>query len=123
MPQELARENEGLIDPLVYQPDRPVGGSNRTDLLTVKIRYKAPDGDRSSLISQPVRVGGESHVLPFAAAVAEFGMLLRAPEASGARWNGLMRRLNAMEIPTEDAADRQGFKELVELAAGLRRLK
>ena len=123
LPPLWGENGQPRVDPLIYQSERPAAPANRTDLLTVKIRYKAPDGDRSALMTHPVRVGGESHVLPFAAAVAEFGMLLRAPEASGARWNGLMRRLNAMEIPTEDAADRQGFKELVELAAGLRRLK
>jgi Ca-activated chloride channel family protein len=125
LPEELSRENgEPVVDPLVYQAERPATPANRTDLLTVKIRYKAPDADRSELMTQPVRVRDNAvRVLPFAATVAEFGMLLRDPQSPPGRWNGLMRRLNAMEIPTEDAADRQGFKELVELAAGLKKLK
>jgi Ca-activated chloride channel family protein len=124
LPAELARD-DGVpaVDPLIYQAERRSNGSGSQDLLTVKIRYKAPDGDRSSLITQPVRAGGSTRDLPFAAAVAEFGMLLRTPEAPADRWTRLSRSLKSMDIPIEDAADRQGFRELVELAAGLKKLR
>jgi Ca-activated chloride channel family protein len=126
LPAELSRD-EGerpAIDPLIYQTARQQSnGSRNQDLLTVKIRYKAPDGDRSSLITQPVRAGGSTRDLPFAAAVAEFGMLLRTPEAPADRWMRLTRNLKSMDVPIEDAADVQGFRELVELAAGLKKLK
>ena len=111
------------MDPLIYQPDRRPEASNSRDLLTVKIRYKQPHGDRSSLMTQAVRAGGSTRDLPFAAAVAEFGMLLRNPDAAASRWNRLLSRLNSIQTPAYDAADRQGFRELVELAAGLKRLR
>jgi hypothetical protein len=52
--------------------------------MTVKLRYKQPDGNESSLIS--VAVANNTRVTPelgFAAAVTEFGMLLRDSEYKG----------------------------------------
>jgi Ca-activated chloride channel family protein len=46
--------------------------------MTVKIRYKEPDGEKSALMTFAVRsTAAPSSELGFAAAVAEFGMLLR----------------------------------------------
>lgn len=75
------------VDPLKYQ-QQPVqlSTSAQTDeILTVKFRYKAPDADVSKLIVQPVldkgiAISKSSQNLQFAAAVAEFGMLLRNSE-------------------------------------------
>jgi Ca-activated chloride channel family protein len=123
LPDELLREDgRKPIDDLVYQVDRrPSGGS--PDLLTVKVRYKAPDADVSQLMTQPVRGnGGPVRALPFASAVAEFGMLLRDTKAAPERWTTLSQRLRSLPVVVEDAADRQGFIEMVELAAGLRRI-
>ena len=56
-------------------------GINGNELLTVNIRYKEPDGNESKLISYPVDKAlynkTKSENMTFAAAVAEFGMLLR----------------------------------------------
>jgi Ca-activated chloride channel family protein len=123
LPDELANEDgRKPIDDLVYQSDRrPSGGS--PDLLTVKVRYKAPDADVSSLMTQPVRANGNTvRALPFASAVAEFGMLLRDTKAPAERWTALGQRLRSLPVVVDDAADRQGFMEMVELAAGLRRI-
>jgi Ca-activated chloride channel family protein len=54
-------------------------------MMTVKFRYKAPDGDVSKLIEHPVLdeqipVAKTSDNFRFAASVAEFGMLLRNSE-------------------------------------------
>ena len=75
------------VDPLKYQ-ENPVAlspSSHTDEILTVKFRYKAPDADISKLIEQPVLDKGialtkSSENLQFAAAVAEFGMLLRNSE-------------------------------------------
>jgi Ca-activated chloride channel family protein len=67
------------IDPLKYQRTMPDTTANN-ELMTVKLRYKAPDGDKSRLIEHPVAAGiraAMSPVIGFASAVAEFGMLLR----------------------------------------------
>jgi hypothetical protein len=90
--------------------------------MTVKVRYKKPAEDVSSLLSQPVRAGAAVRELPFAAAVAEFGLLLREKDSPMTRWNALVARLATMPVPAEDAAERQGLREVIELAVGLRKL-
>lgn len=57
------------------------------DLLTVSIRYKAPDGDTSTLLEYPIAAqtykAEMSERMNFAAAVTEFGMLLRGSRYAG----------------------------------------
>jgi Ca-activated chloride channel family protein len=58
------------------------GGAASGELLTVRLRYKAPDGDVSREIERTAVDGGGAFAsappdFRFAAAVAEFGMLLR----------------------------------------------
>jgi len=71
-------------DPLKYQQAaQPANEATASDeLLTLKIRYKAPDGDTSTKLEFPITDGGGSFAeatddFQFAAAVASFGMLLR----------------------------------------------
>jgi Ca-activated chloride channel family protein len=77
------------IDPLKYQVSRNVREENYSDeLLTIKVRYKKPDGRTSMLLEKPVRDSADdiekaSGNLRFAAAVAEFGMILRESEFKG----------------------------------------
>jgi Ca-activated chloride channel family protein len=89
--------------------------------MTVKIRYKEPDGDTSKLVEFPVRATTPrmSPNLGFAAAVAEFGMLLRRSEFAGsASWK------QAITLATEHRGpDRDGYRaefvRLVDLASAL----
>jgi Ca-activated chloride channel family protein len=120
LPAELRTDDgSAVVDPLIYQGERRPGRIS-DDLLTVKIRYKAPDGQASELMARPVRAAGaRASTLPFASAVAEFGLLLRSPEADRSRWTALVARLRGMPAGGVDAGDRQQFAELVELAAGL----
>ena len=62
--------------------------TNTNEVLTLKLRYKEPTGQKSSLIQTTVK----DHVLPenqtsdnfrFSSAVAQFGMLLRNSEFKG----------------------------------------
>src|SRR5690606_29125283 len=95
------------VDPLKYQQTSPVAaapGLNESfryagagelteaaksgELFTLKLRYKAPDGDTSKLLSFPVKDSGNSVAeasrdFKFASAVAGFGMMLR-----GSRYKG-----------------------------------
>jgi Ca-activated chloride channel family protein len=72
------------VDDLKYQKNKngaTIAG-HTSEILTVKFRYKAPDGDVSKLIEHPVLdkqipVARASENFRFATAVAEFGMLLR----------------------------------------------
>ncbi len=78
------------VDPLKYQPSRPPKEDATTskELLTLKLRYKAPDGDTSKLLEFPVvdagaRFSSASGEMQFASAVASFGMLLRGSKHAG----------------------------------------
>jgi Ca-activated chloride channel family protein len=63
--------------------------ARRDETLTVRLRYKAPDGDKSREIERVARDAGTSFTAAsedtrFAAAVAEFGMILRESKFRGA---------------------------------------
>jgi Ca-activated chloride channel family protein len=122
LPKALATtDGRPVVDPLAYQSDRRPNGT-RADLLMVKIRYKRPAEDVSALLTQPVRAGGAVRNLPFAAAVAEFGLLLRETESDPAAWTRLTTQIKTLPVATAEAADRQNLAALVDLAAGLRKL-
>lgn len=72
------------VDPLKYQ-STPPAIVNSDELMTIKLRYKKPDSDKSQLLSQtvaPAMIGfnSASNNFRFSAAVASFGMLLRNSE-------------------------------------------
>jgi Ca-activated chloride channel family protein len=91
--------------------------------LTVKARYKMPEGEESSLIAQPVRSSGRLQNLPLASAVAELGLLLRSGSRDAERWSSLERRVSRLDVSPSLAQDKEQFKELVSIAAGLMRLR
>jgi Ca-activated chloride channel family protein len=111
------------VDPLKYQPPAAaaVKGSASDELMTVKVRYKAPQGDTSKLMSFPVadRTGELSGNIGFAAAVAEFGMLLRGSEFKGsATWDSA-RELARRYRGEDPEGYRAEFARLVDLAGAL----
>ena len=126
-------EGRPVIDDLKYQPQpqatvrvAPLGGgsgSNSRDWLTVKARFKEPEGEVSALIEETVRPGGRVRHLPFATAVAEFGLLLRDNVGDAERWSALSRRIAAAPVSESLASDRADFVELVDTAKGLARLQ
>ncbi|HEV7425003.1 MAG TPA: VWA domain-containing protein [Thermoanaerobaculia bacterium] len=74
------------VDPLKYQSTKVTAAS--AELLTLKLRYKEPEGDTSKLLTYTVNdshadVTAASDNLRFASAVAEFGMLLRDSKFKG----------------------------------------
>jgi Ca-activated chloride channel family protein len=81
-----ADEEIGSIDPLKYQKNSTTVKSDpNAELLTVKLRYKEPDGLTSKLYENPVKgkvldLSATSEHFRFSAAVAEFGLLLRESE-------------------------------------------
>ncbi len=79
-------ENIPGVDPLKYQavPSRSTPNLN-AELLTIKARYKDPEGEKSVMFDLPVKgklieLSKTSDDFRFAAAVAEFGLLLRDSE-------------------------------------------
>ncbi len=77
------------VDPLKYQESRKIEeGKYSSELVTIKVRYKTPDDSTSMLLEKPVKDYGDkiedaSENLRFAAAVTEFGMILRESEFKG----------------------------------------
>jgi Ca-activated chloride channel family protein len=121
------------VDALKYQApagEKP-GTKNQEpgtspELLTLKLRYKAPDGDTSKLLAFPLTDTGaplekSSRDFRFAAAVAGYGMLLRdSPHKGSATWDSV-RKL-AIEGKGEDATGyRAEFISLLEKAQSLKR--
>ncbi|NOQ70587.1 MAG: DUF3520 domain-containing protein [Crocinitomix sp.] len=91
---EVVMKGEGdgtnpTVDPLRYQDDNPTDSRKYgNELLTVKFRYKAPDGDESKLLERNLKNkvtdwSKLSDNYKFSAAVAGFGMLLRESEYKG----------------------------------------
>ena len=117
------------VDALKYSSnERPTSAQSTTsnEMLTVKLRYKKPDADKSELVERAVTdTAGKFENAPvdlkFAAAVAEFGMILRDSEYKG---NGTFAAVLewAQEGKGSDANGyRSGFIELVRKAQALKR--
>jgi len=74
------------VDELKYQQQRPdPQAAASPEMLTVKLRYKQPDGDTSRLLEQAfvdrgTALRATSDAFRFSAAVAQFGLLLRDSE-------------------------------------------
>ena len=112
-------------EPATVSPESgdTVPDSLAEELMFVKLRYKEPDGDKSSLLEFPVkRAGGISPPVEgdsqFASAVALYGMLLRSSRHSG---NGSWNMVLELATPnTKDDKYREEFVELVKKAKDLR---
>jgi Ca-activated chloride channel family protein len=117
--------NIAKVDALKYQRPAPTPASTagRDELMTVKLRYKAPDGDASRLITVPVknRTSELSENVGFAAAVAEFGMLLRQSEYRGSSTHADAASLARRFRGADADGYRAEFVRLVELAESLAR--
>jgi Ca-activated chloride channel family protein len=107
------------IDPLKYQePSKPTG-EFADELLTVKLRYKQPDGDKSTLLSQTVKTSNNNEIsqdLSFAASVASFGMLLRDSKFKGNSSFELVQKLAKEGKGNDENGYRSEFIKIVELA-------
>ena len=117
------------VDPLRYSSNERWTSTQATssnEMLTVKLRYKKPDGDKSELVERAVTdTDGKFENAPvdlkFAAAVAEFGMILRDSEYKGNGTFGAVLEW-AQEGKGSDANGyRAGFIELVRKAQALKR--
>jgi Ca-activated chloride channel family protein len=111
------------IDPLKYQkPAQSTGTSN--EALTVKLRCKQPDGDKSRLIELGVVDKGQpfadaSADLKFAAAVAGFGMLLRDSPHKGSLTYPGVREIAQATLTDDSSGYRKEFAAAVEQAQRL----
>ncbi len=126
---EIVPAGKGLeipgVDPLKYQtPMSTTDVAQSGELLTLKLRYKQPDGQTSQLLEFPVRDGDKAYSqasqdFKFAAAVASFGMILRQSPYQG---NGTLDAV--LELAEEGkGSDPHGYRgeflELVKRAGAL----
>ncbi|WP_018626726.1 vWA domain-containing protein [Niabella aurantiaca] len=113
IPVGVKNEFSKPVDDLKYRPVAEKAGFAVSDeMLTLKLRYKSVDADRSELITIPVAdrtiaINSTTDNFRFAAAVAEFGLLLR---------NSAFRQHSSYEQVLELAngargADENGYRE------------
>jgi Ca-activated chloride channel family protein len=111
------------VDPLKYQAPRGAAAEAKSDeLLTVKLRYKQPDGDVSRLLSVALKDGRTDRLSSnarFAAAVAGFGMLLRDSEHKGSLTWAQVLELAGGATQNDPFGYRSQFRELVRTAEAL----
>jgi Ca-activated chloride channel family protein len=115
------------VDPLRYQgPRSPTAAARSGELLRLKLRYKEPEGQESrleewTLVDRGAGLGEASPDFRFAAAVAAFGMILRAsPERGDATLETVLRLAGEGRGP-DPWGYRAEFVELVRKAQELRR--
>lgn len=119
--------NQPSVDPLKYQsPVRVATEAPATnELLTLKLRYKAPDGDQSRLMEVPLRSDSTpdftnaSSDFQFAAAVAAAAMKLRnSPDAGDISWDAIKNIVRA-NLGEDPGSYRAEFLTILEKASRL----
>jgi len=122
---------KGSVDGLKYQPkvEKPVKKAVVNDfgneLLTVKLRYKSPQGGPSTLMKFPLKNSSTpfekaSKDMIFASSVASFGMLLKDSKYKGdATYTKVLKWLKDNHALNTNV-DREEFYKLVERARKLK---
>jgi Ca-activated chloride channel family protein len=112
----------GQVDPLKYQMTTVNPSAKSTpELLTLKLRHKAPQSDTSNLMTMPVDdqagpFATASDNLRFAAAVAEFGMLLRNSPYKGASSFAQARDIAQKSLGRDAEGYRHDFLSMISMA-------
>lgn len=115
------------VDPLKYQDGRPLtAAAQGPELMTLKVRYKAPEGGPSTLMTRTAldadRTADQaSNDFRWAAAVAGYGMLLGDSKQRGELNWKLVRSLASGGLGNEPSAERREFLELLDRAGSLKR--
>lgn len=118
VPAGAEKDAAGTVDPLKYQKSTTVESA---ELFTVKMRWKAPDGDKSDLKEIAWRAADitrpeASEDFRFASAVAEFALLLENSKfKGGASFKDVIERARAAKGADEEGY-RAEFIRLVETA-------
>lgn len=122
-----AGELSPSVDALEYQDEGGLSDASKSnDLMSVKIRYKAPDADTSEKLSFPVAdtdrtAEAASDNFRFSASVAAFGMLLRNSSHKGdADW-ALVTDLAQNARGSDRDGSRAEYVQLVQKAKRLAR--
>jgi len=105
-----------VTEPVTSVREEQVDSELSNELMFVKLRYKEPDSDTSSLLEYPVKASIQEANADsqFAAAVALYGMLLRSSQHSGnGTWDTV---LELAEPNTKGDKYRKEFIDLVKKA-------
>jgi Ca-activated chloride channel family protein len=111
-------------DVLKYQKTTASEKGTSDELLTIKIRYKKPDSEKSTLLEFPIQNNTQPLVntsdnLRFSAAVAEFGLLLRQSKYKGnAQYSEVIKRARAA-FGKDEEGYRAEFVRLVKITESL----
>ena len=114
-----------LVDPLRYAPAIVTTNARLSaEVLTVKLRYKEPQGSASKLLARPLTgaaapIAQASTDQQFAAAVAEFGLLLRQSEQRGTATYATATQLAQAGRGPDTDGYRAELLRLVQLAEGM----
>ena len=124
VPAGIKSDFTGKVDNLKYQKTKPAPAvtNNSKELLTVKLRYKAPDGNTSKKIEQPLIDDKKEKVssdFRFASAVAMFGQLLRDSDFKGDATYDKVISLAKTSLDNDEKGYRREFIRLAETAEGL----
>lgn len=113
------------VDPLKYQQPEKKSVAASNEILTVKVRYKAPDGEKSSLLEIPLAAveipspDKASEDFRFATAVAAFGMKLRGSPHIGEMTWAEIQDIARGALGKDPGSYRAEFLTLVEKAKAL----
>jgi Ca-activated chloride channel family protein len=115
----------GKVDDLKYQQLPEPAGPASDELLTLKLRYKEPEGATSKLIETVVKDAATNYAqasedFRFATAVAGFGLLLRDSQFKGDLTLGAILELAQASHGTDENGYRAELIELVKKAQALR---
>ena len=121
VPAGIKSDFTGKVDDLKYQKTKPAPAvtNNSKELLTVKLRYKAPDGNTSKKIEQPLIDDKKEKVssdFRFASAVAMFGQLLRDSDFKGDATYDKVISLAKTSLDNDEKGYRREFIRLAETA-------
>ncbi|MCC6737866.1 MAG: VWA domain-containing protein [Planctomycetia bacterium] len=118
------------VDELKYQKPAAATaqGDAAAEICTVKLRYKAPDGNVSkkiefALADPGLTAAGASTDFEFAASVAAFAMCLRDSEYKGQANFGLVKELAMAGLGDDAKGYRKEFVEIVKKATDLAEAK
>ena len=114
------------VDKLKYSSNTtPSTAADSGEMMTVKLRYKKPDGDKSTLMEVVVRDEGRSidkspKDFRFATSVASFGMILRKSQYKGSYTLAAVAELAESSIGDDPEGYRKEFVKLVKTARTLK---
>jgi Ca-activated chloride channel family protein len=111
-------------DPLKYQQNNSSDAGKTQELLTIKVRYKTPESEKSVLFDLAISKASKpwndcSENLRFASSVAEFGLVLRGSEYKGtATYQDIISRAKSA-FGKDEEGYRSEMVRLVKLAQSM----